>query len=65
MEVSFVALVDKHNEILSVTFKSTVTDHSSLLTTKWLLKLLEQAPEGIPVLTREWISGTLILTVRR
>jgi len=29
MEVSFVALADKHNEILSVTFKSTVTDHSS------------------------------------
>jgi len=29
MEVSFVALADKHNEILSVTFKSTVTDRSS------------------------------------
>jgi hypothetical protein len=60
MEVIFVALADKHNEILSVTFKSTV-----LLTTELLVKLLEQAPEEISALTGEWISDTLILTVRR
>jgi hypothetical protein len=66
MEVSYVAIADEDNEILSVNFKATVKNIIHLLMMKKLfVKVPEEAPGGILVLTQKRISCVLILTVRR
>lgn len=66
MEVSFVAIADEDNEMLSVNFKTAVKNIIHLVMTKKLfVKVLEEAPGEILVLTQKRVRCVLILTVRR
>jgi hypothetical protein len=66
MEVSFVAIADEDNEMLSVNFKTAVKNIIHLVMTKKLfVKVIEEAPGEILVLIQKRVRCVLILTVRR